>query len=129
PPRRSDGEPPRGRPSAGGRPCSSLRCYQTTAGPGRPSGNSYDGGMILEWQSRLSESVRASVKSAFDLPLDAVAFQYPPRVEMGDLALTAPFDLAKSLRRKPREIAERLAQELRSAPAVRKTEVAGGGYV
>ncbi len=85
--------------------------------------------MILEWQSRLTESVRSSVKAAFDLPLDTVAFQYPPRVEMGDLALTAPFDLAKSLRRKPREIAERLAAELQGAPAVRKTEVAGGGYV
>jgi arginyl-tRNA synthetase len=90
---------------------------------------SYDGGMILEWQSRLTESVKSSVKAAFDLPLDAVAFQYPPRVEMGDIALTAPFDLAKSLRRKPREIAERLAKELAGAPAVRRTEVAGGGYV
>jgi arginyl-tRNA synthetase len=85
--------------------------------------------MILEWQSRLSESVRKSVATAFDQPLDAVAFQYPPKVEMGDLALTAPFDLAKSLRRKPRDIAERLAEELRGAPAVRRAEVAGGGYV
>jgi arginyl-tRNA synthetase len=76
--------------------------------------------MILEWQSRLSESVRKSVATAFDQPLDAVAFQYPPKVEMGDLALTAPFDLAKSLRRKPRDIAERLAEELRGAPAVRR---------
>ncbi len=85
--------------------------------------------MILEWQSRLTESVRSSVKAAFDVPLEGVAFQYPPRVEMGDLALTVPFDLAKTLRRKPREIAERLAAELRRAPAVRRTEVAGGGYV
>ncbi len=85
--------------------------------------------MILDWQSRLSEAVRSSVKAAFDLPLEAVAFQYPPRVEMGDLALTAPFDLAKALRRKPREIAERLAVELSKTPAVRKAEVAGGGYV
>ncbi len=83
----------------------------------------------MEWQERLSEWVQRSVKAAFDQPLDAVAFQYPPRVEMGDLALTAPFDLAKSLRRKPREIAERLAEELRGAPAVRKAEVAGAGYV
>jgi arginyl-tRNA synthetase len=85
--------------------------------------------MILEWQSRLTESVKSSVKAAFDLPIEAVAFQYPPRVEMGDLALTTPFDLAKSLRRKPREIAERLAAALQGAPAVRKAEVAGGGYV
>ncbi|HEU0104615.1 MAG TPA: arginine--tRNA ligase, partial [Vicinamibacteria bacterium] len=36
---------------------------------------------------------------------------------------------AKALRRKPREIAERLAAELARAPGVRKAEVAGGGYV
>src|SRR6185503_16328777 len=47
----------------------------------------------------------------------------------GDLALAAPFDLAKTLRRKPREIAEGLAAELAKAPGVRKAEVAGGGYV
>src|SRR5262249_47156819 len=58
-----------------------------------------------------------------------VSFQYPPRVELGDLALTAPFDLAKTLRRKPREIAEGLARELAGAPGVRRAEVAGGGYV
>jgi arginyl-tRNA synthetase len=48
---------------------------------------------------------------------------------MGDLALTAPFDLAKSLRRKPREIAELLVKELAQAPEIHRAEVAGGGYV
>jgi arginyl-tRNA synthetase len=48
---------------------------------------------------------------------------------MGDLALTAPFDLAKTLRRKPREIAEALAAELAPLPGVSRAEVAGGGYV
>jgi arginyl-tRNA synthetase len=61
--------------------------------------------------------------------LDGISFQYPPRVELGDLALTAPFDLAKSLKRKPREIAERLATDLAQTPGVRRAEVAGGGYV
>jgi len=85
--------------------------------------------MILELQSRLGEAVRAAVQRAFDSDLPAVSFQYPPRLELGDLALTAPFDLARSQRRKPREIAERLAKELESAPGVRRAEVAGGGYV
>ena len=73
--------------------------------------------------------MRDAARAAFDIELADVSFQYPPRVELGDLALTAPFDLAKRLRRKPREIAERLAQELASAPGVRRAEVAGGGYV
>jgi arginyl-tRNA synthetase len=85
--------------------------------------------MILDIQKNLSESVRAAVRAAFDVPLDSVTFQYPPRAELGDLAITAPFDLAKTLRRKPREVAERLSADLATADGVRKAEVAGGGYV
>ncbi len=81
--------------------------------------------MILEFQSRLAETVRAAARAAFDVTLEAVAFQYPPRIELGDLALTAPFDLAKVLKRKPREIAERLASELAHSPAVRRAEALG----
>jgi arginyl-tRNA synthetase len=85
--------------------------------------------VILDIQQRLSGAVRQAVRAAFDVDLADVSFQYPPRVELGDLALTAPFDLAKALRRKPREIAERLAAGLASASGVRRAEVAGGGYV
>jgi len=85
--------------------------------------------MILPLQARLAGAVRAAARSAFGAELGELAFQYPPRLELGDLALTAPFDLAKTLRRKPREIAERLAAELAGTPGVRRTEVAGGGYV
>jgi arginyl-tRNA synthetase len=85
--------------------------------------------VILELQQRLAGAVRSAARKAFDIDLDTVSFQYPPRVELGDLALTAPFDLARVLRRKPREIAEQLAAELGSAPGVRRAEVAGGGYV
>jgi len=85
--------------------------------------------MILPLQARLADAVRAAARSAFGAELGELSFQYPPRLELGDLALTAPFDLARTLRRKPREIAERLAAELAHAPGVRRTEVAGGGYV
>jgi arginyl-tRNA synthetase len=85
--------------------------------------------MILDLQEQLTRSIREAVRAAFDADLANVVFQYPPRLELGDLALTAPFELAKTLRRKPREIAERLAAELAKAPGVRRVEVAGGGYL
>jgi arginyl-tRNA synthetase len=85
--------------------------------------------MMLSFQSRLAESVRAAARAAFDADPGPVAFQYPPSIELGDLAVTAPFDLARTLRRKPREIAERLARDLAGAPGVRRAEAAGGGYV
>jgi arginyl-tRNA synthetase len=95
------------------------------AGYNRPSSRL----MMLSFQSRLAESVRAAARAAFDADPGPVSFQYPPNVQLGDLAVTAPFDLARALRRKPREIAERLAGELAGAPGVRRAEAAGGGYV
>jgi arginyl-tRNA synthetase len=85
--------------------------------------------MMLSFQSRLAESVRAAARAAFDADPGPVAFQYPPNIQLGDLAVTAPFDLARTLRRKPREIAERLARDLAGASGVRRAEAAGGGYV
>jgi arginyl-tRNA synthetase len=85
--------------------------------------------MILRLQSRLAHATRDAVRAAYGVELASVTFQYPPRLEMGDLALTAPFDLARTLRQKPRDIAARLAEALGGAPGVRKAEVAGGGYV
>jgi len=85
--------------------------------------------MILELHDELSRVVIDAACSAFEAELPAVAFQYPPRQELGDLAFTAAFDLAKTLRRKPREIAERLASELHGRGLVLRAEVAGGGYV
>ena len=73
--------------------------------------------------------MKQAARAAFDIDPGAVSFQYPPRVELGDLALTAPFDLAKTLRRKPRDIAERLAGELATSSDVVRAEVAGGGYL
>src|SRR5262249_17499757 len=84
--------------------------------------------MLLDLQTRLSERIRAAVRQTFDVELQSVAFQYPPNVALGDLALTAPFDLAKALKKKPREIGEQLAAALPNGD-VRKAEVAGAGYV
>jgi arginyl-tRNA synthetase len=85
--------------------------------------------MIFAIQERLTLAIRDAVRAAFDADTPAITFQYPPRLELGDFALTLPFELAKTLRRKPREIAERLAPELAKTPGVRRVEVAGGGYL
>jgi len=85
--------------------------------------------MILDTQTRIADSLRGAVRAAYSIDLAAVAFQYPPRHELGDLAVTVCFDLAKQLRRKPREIATELAAALSSVPSVTRVEVAGGGYL
>jgi arginyl-tRNA synthetase len=54
----------------------------------------------------------------------------PPKDEThGDLATNAAMVLAKDAKLKPRDIAEKLAGKLRTAPHVAKSEVAGPGFI
>ncbi len=88
--------------------------------------------MILDLHERLARWIREAAQNALGAELSTLSFQYPPRVEMGDLALTTPFDLAKTLRKKPRDIAQALVAELSKLPreaGLTKAEVAGGGYL
>ncbi len=48
---------------------------------------------------------------------------------MGDLAFPFPFELAKSLRRPPRQIAQEIAAAVPPIPEISRFEAAGGGYV
>jgi arginyl-tRNA synthetase len=82
--------------------------------------------MYLTFQTQLADDVRRIVRERLDVDLPAVSFQYPPRLELGDLALTAPFDLARTLRRKPRDIATDLLPHVQSIDGVARAEVAGG---
>src|SRR6267142_6386688 len=54
----------------------------------------------------------------------------PPRdAAHGDLATNAAMALAKDAGLKPRDLAERLAAELRKLPQITKVEVAGPGFI
>src|ERR1700761_3976899 len=54
----------------------------------------------------------------------------PPRDPLhGDIATNAAMVLAKDARRKPRELAEALAEKLRADSLVAKVDVAGPGFI
>jgi arginyl-tRNA synthetase len=54
----------------------------------------------------------------------------PPRdASHGDLAINAAMVLAKDFGAKPRDLAERFATNLRTAPEVTKVEIAGPGFI
>ena len=55
--------------------------------------------------------------------------EVPPRRELGDLAFPAALHLARELRRKPRQIAEELADGLVLPSSVRQVRVEGAGYL
>lgn len=59
----------------------------------------------------------------------SVPFDVPREKEHGDAATSIALQLAKSLKKKPQDIASVLAEGLRNAPAVERADVAGAGYV
>jgi len=76
------------------------------------------------------EELRAEIRRRVPLLAEvSFVFEYPPDPSLGDLSLSACFDLAKRLKRKPRDIATEVKESLSDLPMVRRVDVAGGGYV
>ena len=63
------------------------------------------------------------------LDLEAVSVEPPREAAHGDAACNAALVLARQAGRKPREIAELLAERLRARAEIRAVEVAGPGFV
>jgi arginyl-tRNA synthetase len=86
-------------------------------------------------QEAMREQVRSAIKRLFDFDLLEIPVEVPPRTELGDLAFPVAFELAKRLKaatgqkQNPREIAARLAEEMRSVEGVARVDVAGAGYL
>jgi arginyl-tRNA synthetase len=86
--------------------------------------------MILEQiTEQLSETLKSRVLTLFGHAIDRVALQAPPRLAMGDLATPVALELAKALKRKPREIAEVLVKGLELPMFVASVSVEGAGYL
>jgi len=76
----------------------------------------------------VQQAAREFVKRQYDATAHVIV-NVPPRPEMGDMALPLAMELARKLRRPPRQIAEEIAAELRNLRGVGRVEVAGAGYV
>jgi arginyl-tRNA synthetase len=84
--------------------------------------------MLGTWKRELAASLGGEIRRKFAVDHDPVV-EVPPRRSLGDLALPAPLHLAKSLKRKPREIAEELAAGWVLPAGVRELRVEGAGYL
>jgi arginyl-tRNA synthetase len=85
--------------------------------------------LYTEFKSSLARAVAAAAQDAFGLHLPDVSIEKPARPENGDFSSPLAFDLAKSLRRPPRKIAEDLAARLRLPAGLDRVSVEGGGYL
>jgi arginyl-tRNA synthetase len=90
---------------------------------------------LLQLQNIAREKVVETAQKAFNITLEAVACEVPPKTELGDLAFPVAFELAKRIKQEtgekknPREIAEALKNALEAIPEIAKAEVAGAGYL
>jgi len=90
---------------------------------------------LSELQNTLKQQLRNAASELFDIQLDQIAAEVPPRTELGDLAFPVAFELAKQIKQKtgekraPRSIAEAVKTKLESIEAVARVEVAGAGYL
>ena len=84
----------------------------------------------LEQQIRVALSVLEGVPDDFDTAAVAVEFQTPNNLDHGDLATNVAMQLARPLRRAPRQIAEALVEALTLDPKrIEGVEIAGPGFI
>ncbi len=84
--------------------------------------------MYLELQDRVRYALQKHLQAAYGVT-PRIVVEQPPRPEFGDLAFPFAFELAKTLKRAPRKIAEEVASRMPPVPGVARLEPAGAGYV
>jgi len=84
---------------------------------------------MIAFKNRLKETIYEKLKGVYPVTLEDLDMASTPDPKMGDLALTFPFQLAKTLKKAPRAIAQEAAPLLGSVEGVIKAEVAGGGFL
>jgi arginyl-tRNA synthetase len=93
--------------------------------------------MLLELQRTIKEELQSTIKRVFDFELDFsdITAEYPPKTEMGDLAFPIAFEIAKRIKaatgakQNPRQLAEKLREQLGVIDGISRIETAGAGYL
>ena len=73
--------------------------------------------------------MRQFLRDHFQVELDNIVIEQPPKVEMGEYALPLSFELAKKLRKAPRKIAEEIVANIGPIEGFAGFEIAGAGYI
>ncbi|HET9101017.1 MAG TPA: arginine--tRNA ligase [Acidobacteriaceae bacterium] len=85
--------------------------------------------MYRNYRQLLFKRLRAVLQQKFQVEIPRLIVEEPPQVEMGDYALPIAFELARTLRKAPRKIADELVTAIGDVPGFSSFEVAGAGYL
>jgi arginyl-tRNA synthetase len=78
--------------------------------------------------NRLREALGRHIREKYGADLEIV-LNRPPQLQMGEAASPVCFELAKRLKKAPRQIAQEIASGLGKVEGIASVEVAGGGYL
>jgi arginyl-tRNA synthetase len=84
--------------------------------------------VYLRLTKRFRDALGTHIREKYGLDIGIVT-ERPPQIEMGEAASPVSFELAKRLKRAPRQIAQEIAGGLPPIPGIAKVEVAGTGYL
>jgi arginyl-tRNA synthetase len=78
--------------------------------------------------NRLREALARHIREKYGVEL-GVPLERPPKLAMGEAASPVSFELAKRLKRAPRQIAQEIAAQIGPIEGISRVAVAGGGYL
>lgn len=84
--------------------------------------------MYLQLLERLKAALANHIREKYSLDV-SVVLEQPPKLELGEAASPVCFELAKRLKRAPRQIAQEIAATLPAGGGIARIEVAGAGYL
>jgi arginyl-tRNA synthetase len=84
---------------------------------------------LLSLERSFQDGIRRAAAKAVGTAPETIPLTYPPSAELGDLATPVCFELAKSARKPPRELAQRIVEAFEPGGDISRVEVAGPGYI
>jgi arginyl-tRNA synthetase len=85
--------------------------------------------VYLELQQRLGSVIRAVLKAKYSLEIESIPLETPPDLRFGEIATPIALQLARTLRKAPKIIAQEIVASLGSVAGFAGFEVAGAGYI
>jgi len=84
---------------------------------------------MINIKARIKSEILSILKDRYHIRPEKLDIGYTPDIELGDLALAFPFQLARELKRPPLDIAQEIAPALEGLKGVARSEIAGAGYI
>ncbi len=85
--------------------------------------------MYLELKNRLEAHLKSALEAKYALQLESVPVETPPDLRFGELATPVALQLARTLRKAPKIIAQEIVEALGHLDGFAGFEVAGAGYI